>query len=164
MRSMRFRDQMKGREQSISLYLEPSLNNMHTPSHPHNQQNLASWPLLTPVVITCYYGNSEGRTRLQLYSSCSQFPTDPVGVFVLKEVNVSSMTLSSIRLRGCTGVNSGEASRLSWERDTVGSREGERNESEKERGKWSQRRRDRKWVEEQEEEEKVVVQMEEWER
>lgn len=61
MRSMRFRDQMKGREQSISLDLEPSLNNMHTASHPHNQQNLAPWPLLTPVVITCYYGNNEGR-------------------------------------------------------------------------------------------------------
>lgn len=73
-------------------------------------------------------------TKLQLNSSCSQFPTDPVGVFVLKEVNVSSMTLSSIRLRGCTGVNSGEASRLSWERDRVGSGEGEREmESEKER-------------------------------
>ena len=72
-------------------------------------------------------------TRLQLYSSCSQFPTDPVGVFVPKEVNVSSMTLSSIKLRGCTGVNSGEASRLSWERVTVGRGEGEREiESEKE--------------------------------
>ena len=79
------------------------------------------------------------RAWRQGYSLCSQFPRDPVGVVVLKEVNVSSMTLSSIRLRGCTGVSSGEASWLSWERG--------RGQAEEE----GNRERERKWVDEEKE-------------